>query len=306
MKYLTPSAAAILLLACAASLPAQEKPDVPQPADAASPAAAKAGKAASAADQPDPAKAIKKLEGTRYELNGIIFDQKTRTIRIPAKVNMTEGLLEYALVHESGKVHESLLSTVISPFDLNVVLLLLNFEPGTGFFDTSDQNAGAVPVKNPRLPAAAQLKVTLEWKTPDGTDKTAKLESLLLNLDQKGPVTDGPFTYTGSMVTDDGTFMARDTGSILALYVDVLALINNPREGNENDDIWVADKTQIPEKDTAVTLILQPDAAAPAAPAPAGGKKGTKKPAGKSGTKTKSETSGGRKAPPDEKRPVKK
>lgn len=305
MKFLS-SAASVCLFACAAPLSAQEKPDASRPAAPAPSADSKEAKPPGAADQPDPAKAIKKLDGSRYELNGIIFDQKTRAIRIPAKVNMTEGLLEYALVHEAGKVHESLLSTAISPFDLNVVLLLLNYEPGTGFFDTSDKNAGAVPVKNPKLPPAAQLKATVEWKAPDGVEKTSRLESLLLNLDQKGTVTDGPFTYTGSMVTDDGTFMAKDTGSILALYVDVLALINNPREGNENDDIWVPDKTKIPEKDTAVTLVLQPDAAAPAPPAPAGGQSGTKKPAGKSGAKTKSGDSSGKKAPSDPKRPVKK
>lgn len=310
MKLL-PSAA-LCLLACTTFLPAQDKPGAGAPASAAAGdsrenSGAKEtgnGDAKNAAGngnvQPDPAKAIKKLEGSRYELNGIIFDQKTRAIRIPAKVNMTEGLLEYALVHESGKVHESLLSTAISPFDLNVVLLLLSYEPGTGFFDTSDQNAGAVPVKNPKLPAAAQLKATLEWKAPDGTDKTSRLESLLLNLDKKGTVTDGPFTYTGSMVTDDGTFMAKDTGSILALYVDVLAVINNPREGNENDDIWVPDKTKIPEKDTAVTLVLQANSgdspADGAPPATGNGKGDSKKPAAKSSSKGKS---GGKSAPKD-------
>ncbi|RYD33330.1 MAG: hypothetical protein EOP86_13640, partial [Verrucomicrobiaceae bacterium] len=211
-----------------------------------------AAKPASAADgsgipAPDPAKAIKKLDGNQYELNGILFDKKTRVITIPAKVNMNEGLLEYALVHEAGKVHESLLSTAVSPFDLNVVLLLLNYQECAGFFDNSNKQAGAMPVKNPKIDPTAQLTATVEWKAPDNSVKSARLESLLLNLDKKGTVTEGPFTYTGSLLMQDGTFLAKDTGSILALYADVAAVINNPREGNENDDIWVPDKTKVPD-----------------------------------------------------------
>lgn len=211
-----------------------------------------------AAKTPLPAPAIKSLGGTRHELNGIQFDRKTRVISLPAKVNMTEGLLEYALVHDSGKVHESLLSTSISPYDLNVVLLLVNYQPSAAFFDLRDKKAGAVLVKSPKIEPQAKLSVTLEWKDPAGQAKSASLESLLLNIDQKGPAKEGPFIYTGSMLMDDGTFMAKETGSILALYADAASLINNPREGNENDDAWICDPKKVPAKDTDVTLILNP------------------------------------------------
>lgn len=255
---MNPLLSAALLLACALPVLAQEKPSTPE-SGAGSPETPGAPPSPAAGDAtPDPAKAIKKLDASRYELNGIVFDKKTRAITLPAKINMQDGLLEYALVHEAGKVHESLLSTAISPFDLNVVLLLLNYEPGTGFFDFSNKEAGAVPVKNPKLAAASQLAVTLDWKAADGTSKSARLETLLLNLDKKATVSDGPFTYTGSMLQEDGTFMAKDTGSILALYVDAAALINNPREGNENDDIWVPDKTKVPARETPVILTLSP------------------------------------------------
>jgi hypothetical protein len=230
-----------------ATAPAPSRPATPssKPADAPKP------------DAP-PAPAIKSLGGPRYELNGITFNGDTRAITLPATVNMTEGLLEYALVHESGKVHESLLSTPISPYDLNVVLLLLNYQPSATFFDTSDQAAGAVLVRNPKIEAQAKLLVTLEWKDPAGKAQKALLESLLLNIDQKAPAKDGPFVYTGSMLMEDGTFMAKETGSILALYADASALLNNPRQGNENDDNWLADKSKVPPKGTTVTVTLTP------------------------------------------------
>lgn len=275
-----PTATALLVAALTATARAQAKPAPPAPS-------AKAPEASAPAEAPDPAKAIRRLDGSRFELNGIIFDKKSRAISLPAKVNMSEGLLEYALVHESGKVHESLLSTAVSPFDLNVVLLLLNYQPCEAFFDLSNKEAGAVPVKNPVIGVASQLQVSVEWKDSGGSAKSAALESLLLNLDQKNTVTPGSFTYTGSQVRNDGSFLAQDTGSILALYVDAASVINNPREGNENDDIWVPDQKKVPARDTLVTVLLKPvestekKAAQPEVkPAlPGGNKRATKTPA---------------------------
>ncbi len=224
-----------------------------------SPAPTPAPDAPASIPESAPAKpAIKSLGGSRYELGGISFHETTRAISLPAVVNMTEGLLEYAIVHEAGKVHESFLSTTISPYDLNVVLLLLHYQPATTFFDLSDKKAGAILLNNPQITPSAQIAVSLEWKNPEGKTQTAPLESLLLNVDQKATVTPGPFTYTGSMVMDDGTFMAKETGSILALYADAASLLNNPRPGNENDDTWLPDKTKTPAKGTPVTVTLTP------------------------------------------------
>nr|MCU0751014.1 hypothetical protein [Akkermansiaceae bacterium] len=56
---------------------------------------------------------IEKLDENRFRIGDITFDQKTREVRFPCKVNMTDGLLEYLLVHQNGKVHESLFVTEI-------------------------------------------------------------------------------------------------------------------------------------------------------------------------------------------------
>ncbi len=242
-----------LFLVASLTLMASAGPPVAPAPQAKSPPEASAGQPPAT---PAPAPSIKSLGGTRHELNGIQFDRKTRAISLPAKINMTEGLLEYALVHESGKVHESLLSTTISPFDLNVVLLLVNYQPSAKFFDLSDKEAGAVLVKNPKIEPQAKLTVTLDWMDAAGEAKSASLESMLLNIDQKAPAKEGPFIYTGSMLMEDGTFMAKETGSIIALYVDAAALINNPRKGNDNDDVWISDPKKIPAKETPVTVTL--------------------------------------------------
>lgn len=248
---LKPACSALFLVWSALFSMAADQP--PAPAKPPAPPAAADAKPAS-----PPAPAVKPLGGPLYELNGISFNAETRAIRLPGLINMTQGLLEYALVHEEGKAHESLLTTKVSPFDLNVVLLLLNYEASTTFFDLSDKIRGALLVPNPKTAPKAELAVTLEWKDPKGQIQTARLESLLLNAQPKTNLAPGPFIFTGSMVMDDGTFMAKESGSILALFADPASLINNPRAGNEMDDTWLPDTQKLPPQKTPVTVIISP------------------------------------------------
>ena len=108
----------ILIPLCASLALAQDRSPVePPPSPATDPGAE--------ADKPT----VNKLDETRCQIGGVIFDQKTREIRFPTKVNMTEGQLEYLIVHENGKVHESLLSTTVSPTHLNLAFTLLRYPP---------------------------------------------------------------------------------------------------------------------------------------------------------------------------------
>lgn len=241
-----------MALALPAGVAAQEFPDskpAPKPAENSPPV--------------DPTKAIKKLDGTRYKLGLLEFDQKSREIRIPAKVNLREGPLEYVLVHESGKVHESLFSTAVRPTELNVVLLLLNWKQSDAFFDYTEPERGGVPVKGAKNPVSSHVEVHVEWKDKDGKDQTCRVENWLHQIEKKAKITVEPFIYTGSRIMPDGQFLAEQTGSILALYVDPGSVVNNPRDGNDLDDVWINDPA-VPEKDTPVTIIFKPAAPASA------------------------------------------
>lgn len=208
----------------------------------------------------DPTKAIEKLGGTRFKLGVLEFDQKSREIRIPAKVNLREGMLEYVLVHESGKVHESLFSTTVRPTELNVVLLLLNWKQSDAFFDFTEPERGGVPVKGAENPPASQVEVHVLWKDKDGKEQTCRVDHWLHQVEKKARITVEPFIYTGSLVMQDGKFLAEETGSIIALYVDPASLVNNPRDGNDLDDVWICDPA-VPEKGTPVTIVFKPAAA---------------------------------------------
>jgi hypothetical protein len=205
-----------------------------------------------------PQQRVEKLDDGTYRLGKIAFDQKTRVVSFAAKVNMNLGYLEYILVNEIiGKTHESLLTTEISPMDLNVVLLLLGYEPSSALEDQAED------VAIPAVPKSS-FDITVEWKDSKGKACAAPVESWVLNVATEGPAAKGHWLYTGSKVNDQGGFAAELDGSIIAIYKDLRSLLNNPREGKTSDEIWKPSTDQgLPAKDTAVTIFLRPHLSKP-------------------------------------------
>src|SRR4051812_24418542 len=116
--------ACCLFATCLTGLHAQEGGEPPKQMPSSPLGAKAAAELATAAKN-----RIKKVSATEYTLGRMQFSSATHEIRVPTTVNMTEGALEYALVHENGKTHESLLKTKVSPTELNVAMLLCNYEP---------------------------------------------------------------------------------------------------------------------------------------------------------------------------------
>lgn len=67
------------------------------------------------------------------------------------------------------------------------------------------------------------------------------------------------------MLNQNGDLAAQVSGNILALHVDANALANNPRLGNDNDDIWTS-KPEQPKEGLPVTITLKMSLASEKAP----------------------------------------
>ena len=222
---------------------------------------------------------IKKTGDTDYSLGDITFSSATREVRVPTEVNMSEGVLEYVLVHETGKTHESLLRTKVSPTELNVALLLCHYEPhikeaAQYLADPKPETKAkmALPMEHE---GANRVRLSVEWKDKDGKPQSAPVSDWIRDLKFKKPLQLDHWTYTGSFVSQTG-YAAQDDGSHIAIYFDLVALMNLPDAGNGDDDRWLVEKKAVPPIGTPVTLVFSPvnpppgSAAAPApAPAPA-------------------------------------
>lgn len=190
---------------------------------------------------------IQKIAPGLYKLDDIQISKATRSVSLPAVVNMSKGLLEYLLVRTGGKTHESLFRTHIDPTHLQLAMLLVGGEGADRHL--SRQGDAEAPGGNPVNITVSFLKsgrmVPLSpevWIAKKKEDK----------LTDSGPL---HWMFTGSMV-NNGQFMAQVEGSIISIYRDPVALIDNASPGGESDRVWFVNESTVPPVGTPVTLTI--------------------------------------------------
>lgn len=218
-------------------------------------------RAASAQDAPGTGKpAVEQIDQHTFRIGKITFRRDAREIRIPAAVNMSEGLLEFALVHEQGKTHESLFKTSASPTDLQLALMLLRFPPSPELTPLPPAENSPEAVRFPHVAQdvkqSARLEIRVEWQD-GGTTKDFPISDLIQHIAKSTVMPPTPWVFTGS-VTTGGKFAAQATGDMIAIYNTVSAIINYPGEGNRDDTLWQSFAKRVPPPGTSVTLILTP------------------------------------------------
>jgi hypothetical protein len=185
-----------------------------------------------------------------FKLGEIRIHKDTRSIVFPARVNMDRGLLEYLIVQSRGKVHESLLRTDIEPFHLQIAFLLLGYK-GT---DRPILHQGS-----PEIPTGDPVEMLITYnKGGNGQEQKFGSHEWLVNkigneLKEVGPL---KWVYTGSKVFD-GRFLAQVEGSIVALWHDPVALIDNASPGGESNRIWFSKEGTVPPAGTPVMVIIK-------------------------------------------------
>lgn len=202
---------------------------------------------------------VEKLDETRFRIGQVTFDRKTREIRLPAEVNMTEGLLEFLLVHRNGKVHESLLLTDASPTHLNLAFTLLRYSASRELYALPSETGGASE-KYPDVPedvkAGARIAIDVEWED-QGKLRRLPVNDWIQHSVKSTAMPAGPWVYGGSEFFE-GKFIPETSGDIAAIFVAQSAIINYPGDDNHDDTVWLAYPKRVPEPGTKVTLVIAP------------------------------------------------
>jgi hypothetical protein len=181
----------------------------------------------------------------KFLLGKVRLDQQLRLVEFPAVVNMNTGAVEYLLVSAQGKTHESVLRTDVDPHQLHVAMLLLGATTAT--------NTSARPGTDSALPGH-EVEIQVRWGT--NTSRLAPAEQLVLNRKTQTTLSPGPWVYTGSRISE-GAFVAERDGSIVSIIADLDALVNNPRPGREDDDLWAANHDKIPAVGTPLEVRIR-------------------------------------------------
>jgi len=217
--------------------------------------------------KPVPPPSIREVSPGIFQVGGVKLEREARRVSFPAKLNMTNGPIEYLLVTTAGKAHESLLTTDIEPQHLQVAMLLLGAKGMQAAPLTNAPAGGPITQvqgeRNPPLPGEPVL-MEVSWKQ-GGKSQRKRIEALVFNKRAKEPMSSGPFTFTGSRLWQ-GRFVAQTEGSLVALITDPDAVFNHPRPNRDADDTWVVHQRDVPPLDTMVevSITLEPAAKPPA------------------------------------------
>jgi hypothetical protein len=201
---------------------------------------------------------VRKIDEDRYIVGGIAFRKSTREISFDAQVNQTGGLIEFLLVTEKGKVHESLFSCTISPTDLNVAFKLLGYPSSPELFEIVAPDhcpTGKYPEVPEEVKNGARLAIFASWQDK-GSETTCAVNDLVENTAIGDVMPPGPWLYTGSLITETG-FRAEATGDIIAVFSNPSAMVNYPGEARTNDEVWSVSQGKLLAAGTPVRITIK-------------------------------------------------
>ena len=190
---------------------------------------------------------MQKISDSKYLFGQVLLDQKERFLEFNATTNQTNGLIEYALVHEDGKTHESLFRTKVRPQIIHACLLLLKIPVEQRFFTNLWAEKPSVIEFS-----KSSIDTKVFWEE-NGTSVSTSLENLALNSKNQQTLKEGVLIFTGSKKIEE-TYLAEMSGSIIAVYADEEAVINSSDHDSNNDDVWLANGKEMPEIEVPVKV----------------------------------------------------
>ena len=202
---------------------------------------------------------VEKIDGNRYRIGDVTLDKSTREIRFPAVVNMREGLLEFLIVHENGKIHESLFRTSTSPININVGFALLSYKPSKELYHLWKRPgiaSGNFHEVDEETRKAARITIDVEL-LKSGETKRYPVSDWIRHETTAKAMPPTHWVYGGSEFSG-GLYAPEATGDIAAIFVSNSSMINYPGDDKFNDEVWTCQTDRIPDLETKVTIVIAP------------------------------------------------
>lgn len=191
-----------------------------------------------------------------FRIGKVTFDKAARTVSFPARINLRNQVIEYAVVTETGKRHEALFTTEAQPDQIHLACLLL----GVTATNISVDFSKPCPV-----PPSQLVKIDVSWHK-NGPDARYPLAQLVLWREpgaagapsgpSGAPLTTEGWLYNGSEFGATG-FAAQQEGSIISLISDGSALANNPGLDRRDDTGHFPNAALLPAEDKQVVVTLR-------------------------------------------------
>ncbi len=188
---------------------------------------------------------IVRITNRLYRVGTAMVDTSLHRVTVNGSLNMASGSVEYLAVTPRGKTYESVLRLFVQPLYLQVALYLAGMHAKNVI---SYQGQRKTPMGDPMV-------ISVQWNDTLGHQHVVRAEELLKLEPGNRVMPHHAWVFTGSRVTTDG-YLADLTGSIVAVWHDPTALIDNPLPTG-SDDGWVVNSHVAPPQGTPVTVYFQ-------------------------------------------------
>ena len=194
----------------------------------------------------------------------IRLNAKARTIEIDGEICLQEGALELFACGVGGKEYESLVRLHGKPSKLHFYLLALGLKPA----EKRLKGQG-----DPKTPGGDRVHIYVEWRH-DRTRRRVRAEDLIWDTRRNATMERTTFAFTGSYLvkseeTGQVEYMADHDLSIITVFHDPVAVLDNPLTTGGDDTVYVVNTKQVPPVGTPVQVIIQPVKKADSPPAKA-------------------------------------
>lgn len=198
---------------------------------------------------------LKKISEDVYLLNDLEINTSSRTVIIPCNVNMTSGLIEVLLCCPEGKVHESLLTTRVSPLEFQTALLLLGLDPVN---EIPDDPSKADPLSSYKTieTSGDSLLIFLEAEK-EGTVVREPIETFIRDERTKSSVNHVTWLFKGAVTHQSGHVLLDPNVTIISTYIDPVSLMELNDSSKFNDELFYVNDAAKLTKGQSVKLILQ-------------------------------------------------
>ena len=163
---------------------------------------------------------IEKLGPDVVRIGNVTVDTAKKEISVPGMF-IPATTLEFIAVTSGGpKAYESAIELETNGVNFNLGLILIGLD-----------SARSEPPRShldPKPPSGDPVEVWIEWNSPAGRQRI-RAEQLVYNATTKQTLEQGPWVYTGSVITQKGALLSDVEGPLIGFVHSPAALIDSPR-----------------------------------------------------------------------------
>lgn len=200
-----------------------------------------------------------KIDEHRVRIGKVEVNAQEKSFSFPAVLNMDEGLIEYAISMPHGKAHETLLFTMADPLHMSVAAKLLDFKSYKKLFPQRDpETLEWIPFKRPSREdyKGSLVEITAKWKDKDGKEQKAPLSSFIRFKNTKQKLAEHEWVINDSLFHNK-CYQASRMGDTIAIFGDGSAFISYAGFENSGSNVWMAEKSLLPERGTEFTITIK-------------------------------------------------